>query len=129
MCILQNELVQVNFRQVIQNDQMIKNYIILGLISILIAFGIIVSIKCARLERENLQLQKEYTNLVDSIKIENQVLETEITLLNEDLLYLQYKIDSLNNIKQKVIVKREFIVSESLTEGVKLLQENLRCEK
>lgn len=106
-----------------------KNYIIIGLFSILIVFGIIVSIKCINLEKENIKLKIEHNTLIDSIKIENKNLENEILLLSDDLEYYQYKIDSLKRVKQKVIVKTEYIVSEDLTEAVKLLKENIRCER
>ena len=110
---------------------MIKNYILIGLVSILIAFGIVVSIKCKNLEKENLQLKCDYTTAVDSIKMEKQILETRIEFLSEELIVCEYKIDSLKKIKQRVIVeyKTKYIVSENLTEGVKTLKENLRCEK
>lgn len=108
---------------------MIKNYIITGLISILIVFGIVVSIKCSKLEKENIKLKIENNNISDSIKIENEILNRKILLLSNDLEYYKHQVDSLNNIKQKIIIKSEYIVSHDLTDGVKLLRENLRCEK
>lgn len=105
---------------------MIKNYIIGGLISILVIFGIFMSIKCSKLERENIKLKTEQGSLIDSIKMENKLLKEDINLLNYDLQQSKHKIDSLNKVKQTVIVKKEYIVSENLTEGVKTLKENLR---
>ena len=54
---------------------MIKNYIIVGFISILIVFGIIISIKCANLEKENVKLKLEQISIIDSVKTENEILE------------------------------------------------------
>lgn len=108
---------------------MIKNYIIGGLVSILVIFGIFMSIKCSKLERENIKLKTEQSSLIDSIKMENKLLKENINLLNYDLQQSKYKIDSLNTIKQKIIVKKEYVVSENLTEGVKALKENLKWEK
>ena len=105
---------------------MIKNYIIGGLVSILVIFGIFMSIKCSKLERENIKLKTEQGSLIDSIKMENKLLKEDINLLNYDLQQSKHKIDSLNKVKQTVIVKKEYIVSENLTEGVKTLKENLR---
>ena len=105
---------------------MIKNYIIGGLVSILVIFGIFMSIKCSKLERENIKLKTEQSSLIDSIKMENKLLKENINLLNYDLQQSKHKIDSLNKVKQKIIVKKEYIVSENLTEGVKTLKENLR---
>lgn len=108
---------------------MIKKYIILGFVFILIVFGIGVSIKCSRLEKENLKLKIEQNSIVDSIKIENEVLNNRITHLSEDLEYYKYKVDSLKMVKQKVIVKTEYIVSENLTDGVKKLKDNIKWEQ
>lgn len=105
---------------------MIKNYIIGGLISILVVFGIFMSIKCSKLERENIKLKTEQGSLIDSIKMENKLLKEDINLLNYDLQQSKHKIDSLNEVKQTIIVKKEYIISENLTEGVKTLKENLR---
>lgn len=110
-------------------DKMIKNYIIIGLVSILIGFGIVLSIKCSKLEKENIELRIKHNTIVDSIKIENNLLNKEILLLSEDLDYYRFKVDSLKTIKQQIIVKTEYIVSENLTEGVELLKKNIKCEK
>lgn len=108
---------------------MIKNYIIIGLILILIVFGISVSIKCSRLEKENIKLKTEQSTIIDSINIENDLLNKKILLLSDDIEYYQYKIDSLKQIKQRVIVKTKYVVSENLTESVNRLKENLKWEK
>ena len=109
---------------------MIKNYIITGLFSTLIVFGIIVSIKCVKLEKENIQLKNTYSSIVDSIKIENQLLEKNIADLLDKTIIYEHKLDSLKNVKQEIIVKYEtkYIVSENITEGVKILKENLKWE-
>lgn len=107
---------------------MIKNYIFIGLISILVIFGLIVSIKCSNLETENIKLKTEHNNIIDSIKVENEMLETNILLLEEELVKCEHKIDSLKKLKQKVIVKYKYVVSSNLTEGVGKLKENLKCE-
>ena len=114
----------------ILNDKMIKKYIIIGLISVLIVFGVIVSIKCAKLERENIQLKSTYTNIVDSIKVENQILEKDVADLLVKTTVYEHRIDSLKNLKQKIIVKykTKYVVSENITESVKTLKENLKCE-
>lgn len=107
----------------------IVTYIIGFLFSILVVFGILLSIKCSKLERENIKLKTEQNSLVDSIKMENKLLKENINLLNYDLQQSKHKIDSLNEVKQTIIVKKEYIVSENLTEGVKTLKENLKWEK
>lgn len=108
---------------------LMKNYIIIGLVSILVVFGIYMSIKCNQLERENITLKIGHSVILDSIKIENESLHKQILSLSDDLNSQERKIDSLKQIKQKVIIKTEYIISENLTEGVELLKENIRCEK
>jgi hypothetical protein len=108
---------------------MIKNYIIIGLISILIVFGITISIKCANLEKENIKLKLEQTSIIDSIKIENEILEKDIELLEKQIISNENTIDSLKAIKQKVIVEYKYVVSKDLSEGVETLKNNLRCER
>lgn len=105
---------------------MIKDYIIAGIVSILVLFGIVLSIKCSQLEKENTKLKTEYNTTISQIKIENETLKKNVLLLQNDLEYQHYKIDSLKKVKQKVIIKKEYIVSENLTEGVEKLKENLR---
>ena len=108
---------------------MIKKYIVIGLICILIIFGIGVSIKCSKLEKENIKLKTEQFSIIDSIKLENNLLNKEILSLSDDLDYYKFKVDSLKKIKQRVIIKTEYVVSEDITEGVKTLRENLQWEK
>ena len=42
----------------------------------------------------------------------------------------EHRIDSLKKVKQKIIVKykTKYVVSENITESVKTLKENLKCE-
>lgn len=106
-----------------------KNYIIIGLISILIVFGITISIKCASLEKENIKLKLEQSSIIDSIKIENEILEKDIDLLKKEITSNENTIDSLKAIKQKVIVEYKYVVSKDLSEGVEILKNNIRCER
>lgn len=106
-----------------------KNYIIIGLISILVVFGITISIKCASLEKENIKLKLEQNSIIDSIKMENEILEKDIDLLKKEITSNENTIDSLKAIKQKVIVEYKYVVSKDLSEGVEILKNNIRCER
>jgi hypothetical protein len=107
---------------------MIKNYIFIGLILTLVVFGLIMSIKCSSLERENIKLRVEHNAVIDSINVKNEALETNILLLEEELVKCSHEIDSLKKLKQRVIVKYKYVISNDLTEGVSKLKENLKCE-
>lgn len=103
-----------------------KNYILIGLLSILIVFGIVMTIKCSKLERENIKLKTEQNTIIDSIKIENEILEKDIIHLSNQILICEHKIDSLKKVKQRVIVEYQYVISDNLEEGAKKLKENLK---
>lgn len=107
----------------------LKNYIIIGLVLILIIFGIGMYNKCSRLERENIELKLEQDVVKDIIEKENELLSKDILYLENQLIQYQSIIDSLEKVKQTVIFKTEYVVSENITESVALLKENLECEK
>ena len=88
-----------------------------------------MSIKCSKLEFENSKLKMEQYDVADSIKNENEALTLEIIHLFDELDYYKQQVDSLKRIKQQVIIKSEYIVSEDITEGAKSLRENLKWEK
>lgn len=106
-----------------------KNYILIGLLSILIVFGIVMTIKCSKLERENIKLKTEQNTIIDSIKIENEILEKDIIHLSNQILICEHKIDSLKKVKQRVIVEYQYIISDNLEDGAKKLKENLKWER
>lgn len=108
---------------------MIKNYIIIGLVAILIVFGISLSTKCARLEKENIKLKTEQNHTIDSVKFENEGLKENVKSLSNQIVECEYKIDSLKKIKQKVIIEYKYLISKDLTEGVETLKNNIKCEK
>lgn len=103
-----------------------KNYILIGLFSILIVFGIVMTIKCSKLERENIKLKTEQSTIIDSIKIENEILEKDIIHLSNQILICEHKIDSLKKVKQRVIVEYQYVISNNLEDGAKKLKENLK---
>lgn len=108
---------------------MIKKYIIVGLVSILIIFGITLSIKCARLEKENIKLKMEQNAIVDSIRFENRSLKENVSILESQVVDYEHKIDSLKKIKQRVVIEYKHVISENLTDGVETLKNNIKCEK
>lgn len=106
-----------------------KNYIIIGLISILIVFGITISIKCASLEKENIKLKMEQNDIVDSIRFENRSLKENVSILESQVVDYEHKIDSLKKIKQRVIIEYKYVISKDLIDGVETLKNNIKCEK
>lgn len=108
---------------------MIKKYIIVGLVSILIIFGITLSIKYARLEKENIKLKMEQNDIVDSIRFENRSLKENVSILESQVVDYEHKIDSLKKIKQRVVIEYKYVISKDLIDGVETLKNNIKCEK
>lgn len=106
-----------------------KDYIIVGLMVVSIIFGITMYNKCSKLERENILLKQEQNALVETLQDENKILTNNVLELQDKIVIFENKIDSLEAIKKKVIVKTEFVVSNNITEGVLKLKENIRCER
>ena len=89
-----------------------------------IIFGITMYNKCSKLERENILLKQEQNALVETLQDENKILTNNVLELQDKIVIFENKIDSLEAIKKKVIVKTEFVVSNNITEGVLKLKEN-----
>ena len=106
-----------------------KDYIIVGLMVVSIIFGITMYNKCSKLERENILLKQEQNALVETLQDENKILTNNVLELQDKIVIFENKIDSLEAIKKKVIVKTEFVVSNNITEGVLKLKENIKCER
>lgn len=106
-----------------------RNYVIIILIIILGLYGMKMYNKCSRLERENIELKLGQDVVRDIIEEENKLLQSNILSLEDQVIYYRYQIDSLKKVKQKVIIKTEYIISEDIIEGVALLKENLKCER
>ena len=103
-----------------------KNFVIIGLIFIIGLYGLYINTKCKRLERENLELKTDNDSILDSIMAENKNLELQVQELQLNLKTYKHRIDSLEHIKQTVVFT--FKESETITEGVKLLKQNIECE-
>lgn len=95
----------------------------------LVGLCIIINLKYIDLQREFSEYKNFCLSENKEFVTENVILKHEIGILNDSLVCYQKKIDSLNLIKQKIIVLDSFCKSETITEGVKILKNNLSCEK
>lgn len=82
-----------------------KKYIIIGLILLLSTFAIISHIKYSQLEKEYLILKLKNNDLADSLTNENKLLQIKIGELEELTNTYTEQIDSLQKLKQTIIVK------------------------
>lgn len=82
-----------------------KKYIIIGLILLLSIFTIISYIKYSQLEKEYLILKLKNDDLADSLTNENKLLQIKIGELEELANTYTEQIDSLQKLKQTIIVK------------------------
>lgn len=102
------------------------HWIIIIIFVIVLGFGFVTQQRYKILKQEYNELLFEKSNIIDSLEKDNlerietiEVLETEIDVLN-------YKIDSLTQVKRKVEKsKSNFTISNSISEGSNLLKKNL----
>lgn len=104
----------------------IKTWIIICLFAILFVYLMVLNSNFneLKLEYQEQLFNKEIVinNLQEDIEIKVQ----EINLLEKKIYSLEQSVDSLQNIKIEVSEK-EFEISSSISESVKLLRENLKC--
>lgn len=84
-----------------------------------------MSQKYEELEKEYLELNIEKDTTIDSLKEDNSIKSSKISELEIKILDLETNLDSLYKHKSELNKKSEFVVSKNLSEGVKLLKENL----
>ena len=105
----------------------LKQIIYLVISGIILAWLIISQVRCNKLQKE---LNKEKINnleLVDSLTYINKIHLKNIEKLNSEISDLKYSIDSLEQIKNKIVYKKDgVIVSKDVSSGVEQLKHNLQ---
>lgn len=97
---------------------------------VICTFSVIICIRYHNLLQENELLRIENTTALDSFKTENERLLNYILELDKTISKLNGQVDSLETIKQKIIIKKEYLpVSETITESAELLKKNIQCER
>lgn len=103
-----------------------KSILFLIISGILLIILVINSFRYNRLSKEFNEFKKEYTEQVDSLTWVNHELEEQINEYKENVIHLETAIDSLEHIKNKIIIQKDdVIVSKSVSDGVELLKKNL----
>lgn len=104
----------------------IKNWIIICLFAILFVYLIVLKeqYRDLKIEYQEQLFSKEL--VIDELQKDNEVKIQHISKLENQIYQLEQSIDSLKNIKIEVSEK-EFEISNSISESVKLLRENLKC--
>lgn len=103
-----------------------KSILFLIISGILLIILVINSFRYNHLSKEFNEFKKEYTEQVDSLTWVNHELEKQINEYKENVIHLETAIDSLEHIKNKIIIQKDdVIVSKSVSDGVELLKKNL----
>lgn len=103
-----------------------KSILFLIISGILLIILVINSFRYNRLSKEFNEFKKEYTEQVDSLTWVNHELEKQVNEYKENVIHLEDAIDSLEHIKNKIIIQKDdVIVSKSVSDGVELLKKNL----
>lgn len=101
---------------------------LLYIIVLVLLLGILIinSFRYNSIVKKLNKLKIENAVQVDSLVYINHQLEKQISTYKIEVSDLENSIDSLQQIKNKIIVKKdEIIVSKSVSEGIVKLQENL----
>lgn len=104
-------------------------YIVITLSILLCIFSIVNQIRYSKLQQEYLILQLNQPKQYDSLIYENKELTNKIFVLEDSLYQYSLVIDSLKHKKHNIIIHQTFKESESISDGVLLLKNNLRWEK
>lgn len=105
------------------NDKSILYLIISGVLILII---LINGFRYNRLSKELNELKIQSTHQVDSLTYINRELEKQVNGYKQDVIHLEDAIDSLQKVKNKVIIQKDnVIVSNSVSESVEQLKENL----
>lgn len=93
-----------------------------------LAFGYIIfsENRYSKLEEQYQELLLDQKSIVDSLRNENERKTKEIDKTQASIITLESKIDSLTQIKQKVI-RDTFVIANSFSESISLLKSNLEC--
>lgn len=105
------------------NDKKLLYAIISGVLLILLIIG---NFRYNRLSKQINQIKIENIEHVDSLKYINKELEKQISTYKVEISDLENTIDSLQKVKNKILVKKDgVVVSKSVSEGIVRLQNNL----
>ena len=108
----------------------IKNIIFLLIGLIFFIWIVFTQIKCNKLQKQLNEVKIENLFKIDSLELLNRQHLNTIHLYEAELFCLKSEVDSLEKIKQQIIVKKDgVIVSNNTTIAVKKLKDNLKkCE-
>lgn len=87
---------------------------------------IISNFRYNHLNKEYNKLKIQNTEQVDSLVYVNKTLEKQVSNYKAKVITLEEAIDSLQEVKSKIVIKKDnVVVSKSTADGVVLLQKNL----
>lgn len=104
----------------------IKTWIIICLFAILFVYLMVLNNNFRKLKFEYQEQLFNKETVIDGLQKDIEIKVQEINLLEKRIYSLEQSVDSLQNIKIEVSEK-EFEISSSISESVKLLRENLKC--
>lgn len=93
---------------------------------IVLGFSVVTKKQYEILKEEYNELLYKQSTIVDSLEVDNRHHLESISLLENEVMLLTYRLDSLQHIKTDIIVKKnDFTISSSITSGANLLRRNL----
>lgn len=103
-------------------------YTLFGVVSaILIGFIVFTQVRYNKLQKELNEEKHKNLERIDYLENQNKEYQKNIEKYQSDIIDLESAIDSLNKVKQKVIVKKEeVIISKDVSSAANLLKDNLQ---
>ncbi len=106
----------------------IINNIITSISIILFGFCVFKTYSYYKLNKEYTQYKLYIENTTDSLLHVNNNLEDKLDSIYVSCEYMKNQIDSLEDVKQKIIIKKEsYKINDNILMGVKMLKQNLLC--
>lgn len=104
----------------------LHNWIIIIIFVIVLVHSFLMQKRYDALQKNYNELLFDKSTVIDSLEKDNIAKLETISILESEIHDLNYKIDSLYDLKSKVLQsEKKFEISNSISEGSKLLKQNL----
>lgn len=95
---------------------------------LLFGFCVFRTFSYYKINREYKSYKEKIESISDSLYDVNTSIKSQLDSTLNVCDELEFKVDSLNHLKQQIIIKKEsYKVNDNILDGIKILKENLEC--
>lgn len=106
----------------------IIKYIYLTIFILLFGFCIFRTFSYYKINKEYNSYKERIELITDSLEYINNSIRIKLDSTLNVCDELSFKIDSLNDVKQQIIIKKEsYKINDNILDGVEILKKNLEC--